>query len=61
MLGKVELKLSMKWIFYCVSMYYNKININVYILKDFIKMLKSVIFLIIKCYIWYLVRGNIVL
>lgn len=58
MLGKVELKLSMKWIFYCVSMYYNKINI---ILKDFIKMLKSVIFLIIKCCIWYLVRGNIVL
>lgn len=56
MLGKVELKLSLKWFFYC-----NKININVYILKDFIKILKSVIFLIIKCCIWYLVRGNIVL
>lgn len=59
--GKVAPKLSMKRILHCASMHYNKININVYILKDFIKTLKSATLPIIKCYIWYLVWGNIVL
>lgn len=54
--GKVEPKSSLKRFLHC-----NKININVYILKDFIKTLKSATFPIIKCCIWYLVRGNIVL
>lgn len=60
--GKVEPKSSMKQIpsLREYALQYNK-YINVYILKDFIKTLKSATFPIIKCCIWYLVRGNIVL